>query len=287
MSVHAIARTGFGHGTNDLYDRARPSYQPFALSYIRSVVRSTSPINVVEIGAGTGIFTRALLAHPEWASAINQIKAVEPSPGMREVFSKTVQDDRVTIDDGTFENTGVGDEWADLLVIAQAFHWCPDYDRAFAEFARILNPEGVAVLIWNLEDRDRAHWVAGLRNRIERHENDSPQFRLNLWRQAFETTSYKQCFQSPVERVWPYNLPATVDIAVERASSKSYIAVLPDAEKAEVRKDVRNIVEEGEGRVWIDEDKGVFEYPYQVFVVVAHKVKTAGRSVLFDGFEGC
>ncbi|GLB34909.1 putative methyltransferase [Lyophyllum shimeji] len=272
MSVHAIAQTGFGHGTNDLYDRARPSYQPLALSYIRSAVKSTTPINVVEIGAGTGIFTRALLAHPEWASSINQIKAVEPSAGMREVFSKTVRDERVAIDNGTFENSGVEDGWADLVVIAQAFHWCPDYDRAFAEFARILNPEGVVVLIWNLEDRDRARWVAELRNRIERHENNTPQFRLNLWRQAFETQSYKQTFQSPVEKVWPYDLPATVDIAVDRALSKSYIAILPEVEKAQIRKDVRNIVEEGEGKVWIDEDKGVFEYPYQVFVVVARKV---------------
>jgi SAM-dependent methyltransferase len=35
----------------------------------------------------------------------------------------------------------------------QAFHWCPDYDAAAAEFARILKPGGIAVLIWNLEDR--------------------------------------------------------------------------------------------------------------------------------------
>ncbi|KAF8077903.1 S-adenosyl-L-methionine-dependent methyltransferase [Lyophyllum atratum] len=260
MSVHTIAQIGFGQGTNELYDRARPSYQPFALSYIRDIVKGTSPINIVEIGAGTGIFTRALLAHPVWASA-----------GMREVFSRTVQDKRVTIDDGTFENTGVEDQWADLVVIAQAFHWCPDYDRACAEFARILKREGAMVLIWNLEDRDRARWVARLRNRIERHENDTPQFRLNLWRQAFETTSYKQFFRSPVEKVWPYNLPATLDIAIDRASSKSYIAVLPDAERKEVREDVRNIVEKGEDRVWIEEDKGIFEYPYQVFVLAAHK----------------
>jgi ubiquinone/menaquinone biosynthesis C-methylase UbiE len=35
----------------------------------------------------------------------------------------------------------------------QAFHWCTDYDAAMTEFARILNPNGVLALIWNLEDR--------------------------------------------------------------------------------------------------------------------------------------
>ena len=36
---------------------------------------------------------------------------------------------------------------------SQAFHWCPDYDKAAREFARILKPDGIVALIWNLEDR--------------------------------------------------------------------------------------------------------------------------------------
>jgi ubiquinone/menaquinone biosynthesis C-methylase UbiE len=123
------------------------------------------------IGAGTGIFTRALLDQ-KWSSDFKEIKAVEPSSGMREVFSKTVSNDRVTISlsEGTFDTTGIEDRWGDLVVIAQvallyiqycqdlnftvqAFHWCPDYDRACAEFARILKPDGIVAFIWNLEDR--------------------------------------------------------------------------------------------------------------------------------------
>ena len=73
------------------------------------------------IGAGTGIFTRALLAHPEWATSIAALKAVEPSDGMRDVWTKTVKDSdgRTAIVKGTFDNTGVEDGWADLIVIAQ------------------------------------------------------------------------------------------------------------------------------------------------------------------------
>ncbi|KNZ71795.1 hypothetical protein J132_07284 [Termitomyces sp. J132] len=270
MSVHVTAQAGFGQGTNELYDRVRPSYQDFSLDYIRDVAKQTVSVRIVEIGAGTGIFTRALLAHPRWTSDVQQIKAVEPSAGMREVFEKTVIDERVTVHDGTFDNTGVEDHWADLVIIAQAFHWCPDYDKASAEFARILKPGGSLVLIWNLEDRGRARWVAQLRDRIEIHEQGTPQFRLNLWHQTFETVSYREFFESPVEKIWPYKLPTNVDIVVDRASSKSYIAVLPPIDKAEVQADVRRIVDEGEDKVWIDKEKGVFEYPYQVFVVVAH-----------------
>lgn len=38
---------------------------------------------------------------------------------MREVFSKTVKDDRISISEGYFDATGVEDGWADLVVIAQ------------------------------------------------------------------------------------------------------------------------------------------------------------------------
>lgn len=106
------------------------------------------------LGAGTGIFTRALLAHPDWAGAVGQLRAVEPSAGMRAQFERTVDDARASIADGTFADTHAPDGWADLVVIAQAFHWChPDYESAVREFARVLKPDGVVALVWNLEDR--------------------------------------------------------------------------------------------------------------------------------------
>lgn len=76
------------------------------------------------IGAGTGIFTRALLAHTEWISAVGTLKAVEPVEGMREQFSKTsLKDDpRVSIQEGSFSQTNVGEGEADLVVIAQVCH---------------------------------------------------------------------------------------------------------------------------------------------------------------------
>ena len=40
-----------------------------------------------------------------------------------------------------------------LTYTLEAFHWCPDYDSASKEFARILKPTGVVAFIWNLEDR--------------------------------------------------------------------------------------------------------------------------------------
>jgi len=269
--VHNVAQKGFGVGTNELYDRARPSYQHAPLSYIRTKISGSGPLNIVEVGAGTGIFTRALLAHPEWSHSINKLRAIEPSAGMRDVFSKTVKDDRVSIAEGTFQDTGVEDGWADLVVVAQAFHWCPDYDKAAAEFARVLKPDGIVVLIWNLEDRDAAAWVAQLRDCYEQHEHGTPQFRLNLWQETFSTPSYNANFRNPITDNSTYTLPGTRDIVVDRACSKSYIAVLPEAKKDEVVRDVEQIIDRGDGLVWTDKEKGIFEYPYKTYVVVWEK----------------
>ena len=38
---------------------------------------------------------------------------------MRDQFIKSVKDPRVSIREGTFDNTGIEDGWADLIVIAQ------------------------------------------------------------------------------------------------------------------------------------------------------------------------
>ncbi len=38
---------------------------------------------------------------------------------MREIFSKTIDDKRVTVSDGSFTETGIPDGWADLITVAQ------------------------------------------------------------------------------------------------------------------------------------------------------------------------
>ncbi|KAF8447430.1 S-adenosyl-L-methionine-dependent methyltransferase [Boletus edulis BED1] len=270
--IHSVAHVGFAAGTNELYDRARPSYPQDSVRLIKKAVDNATPLNIVEIGAGTGLFTRTLLADEDNETRIASLKAIEPSAGMREVFKQRVSHESVSISDGTFDNVpSVENGWADLIIIAQAFHWCPDYGKACAEFARILKPGGAVAFIWNLENRDAAGWVAQLRDRIEIHERGSPQFRLGLWRQAFSTESYNNYFKPPEEKEWVYQVATSEEICVDRALSKSYISILPPDQKQSVIDDIKAIVARGDGKVWIDESKGVFEYPYKTLVVLARK----------------
>lgn len=266
--VHSLAAEGFGIGKGELYDRARPSYPSDALAAIRNALRTEPPYNVVELGAGTGIFTRALLAN--WKDDIKELYAVEPSEGFRDVFTKTTLDNRVSTRAGTFQDTGAPDGWADAVIIAQAWHWCPDHDAAITEIARVLKPGGVAFFIWNLEDRDATSWVARLRDTIEPYENGAPQYRLGLWRATFSTKSYTSLFDKEEELLWAYTLPGSVQIVTDRACSKSYIATLPVAEREKVVATIAKILAE-EPRTWINEAEGIFEYPYKTTLVVMRK----------------
>lgn len=110
-----------------LYNAARPSYPPQAVSHILSLPSpSSTALSVVELGAGTGIFTRLLL--DQGVGRIKDILAVEPAEGMRRGFGNSMIKDRsqgVTLEvvDGQFDRIARGENEVDLVVAAQAFHW--------------------------------------------------------------------------------------------------------------------------------------------------------------------
>lgn len=119
--------------------------------------------------------------------------------------------------------------------------------------------------------RNRSTWVAQLRDNYEQYESGSPQFRLGLWRATFSTPTYSANFAPPVENVWDYVLHGTRDIVVDRACSKSYIARLSPEDRAKLIAEIDTLLQRKENFTWVDEDKGVFEYPYQTFLVVSKK----------------
>lgn len=271
-SVHDKAKVGFGTGTNELYDRARPTYPAPSLDFMRAKLTGSGPYNIIEIGSGTGLFTRTLLAHPQWQDCIGNIHAVEPSEGMRNTFQAKTQDDRVTTHEGTFTETGEQDGWADAVVIAQAFHWAhPNYEASMKEISRVLKPQGTAFFIWNLEDRESAQWVAKVRDQYEQYEENTPQFRLNHWEVTFQTPGYISSFHAPERSTTAWVVPTTKAGVQDRVLSKSYITLLSDEQKKKLCEEIEKVVEQ-EDKTWIDESSGVFAYPYKTTVISMKKL---------------
>ena len=108
--------------------------------------------DVVDLGAGTGIFSRllALLGH--------RVTAVEPDPQMRAQLAAT--SDGVTPLEGSAEAIPLPDGSVGAVVAAQAFHWFDNHE-ARAEIARVLADGGVFAPIWNVRD-ESVPWVAEL-----------------------------------------------------------------------------------------------------------------------------
>ncbi|GAC1543284.1 MAG: class I SAM-dependent methyltransferase [Vulcanimicrobiaceae bacterium] len=118
------------------YDRYRPTYPREAIAAILDGL--PVPATIADIGAGTGIATRAL------ASAGANAVAIEPNDEMRAIAAAHGLDARP----GTAAATGLPDGSVDGVTCFQAFHWFAN-EAALGEFARVLRDGGRLALIWN------------------------------------------------------------------------------------------------------------------------------------------
>jgi len=131
-----------GLATN--YSKFRPGYAEAALTALLSQVRHTiDEIDFVDVGAGTGIWTR-MVAERGCASAI----AIEPNDDMREQGKADSGNLAITWKKGSGENTGLANNSVDLLTMASSFHWV-DFDKGISEFHRVLRPGGQMAVLWN------------------------------------------------------------------------------------------------------------------------------------------
>ncbi|MEU1809319.1 class I SAM-dependent methyltransferase [Micromonospora aurantiaca (nom. illeg.)] len=134
------------------YDRFRPRYPEAAL---RWALDGLHDAQVVDLGAGTGILTRGLLA---LTGPVAQVVPVEPDPGMRARLADATPG--TTALAGSAEAVPLPDRSADAVLVGQAYHWF-DRERAHAEVARVLRPGGTFAPVWNIRD-ERVGWVAEL-----------------------------------------------------------------------------------------------------------------------------
>jgi selenocysteine lyase/cysteine desulfurase/SAM-dependent methyltransferase len=125
----------------DDYARHRPSYPPEAIDAVFAGLAPAAQLEVVDVGAGTGISTRLL------AERGATVVGIEPNAEMREAALSTGLDVR----DGHADSVGLPEASADLIASFQAFHWFAT-PEAIAEFARVLRPGGRVALVWNERD---------------------------------------------------------------------------------------------------------------------------------------
>jgi SAM-dependent methyltransferase len=227
VPVHQAAARGFGRAAES-YERSRPDYPKEALDRLIQELEISRACSVMDLGAGTGKLTRMLV--PTGA----HLTAIEPIESMRAALARAVPGVEVVA--GTAEAIPAEDGSFDAVVCAQAFHWF-DGERALAEIHRVLRPHGRLALVWNLRD-ESVGWVRRMTEIIDRHLGDTPSGRSGAWRLAFSATDL---FGTLHQLRFPHRQELDLDGLVERVSSISYIAVLPEEQRGLVLDDIRDL----------------------------------------------
>lgn len=143
------------------YDRFRPRYPKRAIEALLAGFAPES--DVVDIGAGTGISSRALARHGA------RVIAIEPNDEMRAFAASRGVDARP----GRATGTGLPPASADLVTAFQAFHWFTNRD-ALDEFARILRPGGRVGLVWNERHTEHDTFTREVRSIEKRFSGNAP-----------------------------------------------------------------------------------------------------------------
>ncbi len=225
--IHSAAQ-GFETGAS-AYERGRPDYPAEVAGWLTGTLGLGPGRTVLDLGAGTGKFTRYLAA--TGATVI----AVEPVNGMRAKLVATLPGVEALA--GTAEAIPLPDASVDAVVCAQAFHWFAS-KAALAEVSRVLRPGGRFGLIWNMRDESN-EWVAAISDIIQPYEGDAPRAYKGTWKAAFPVPTL-----TPLEEQrFVYGHTGTPeDVIVNRTLSTSFIAKLPDAERESVATRLRALI---------------------------------------------
>ena len=122
-----------------LYERFRPGY-PREL--MEAVVADTGDGPVLEIGAGTGKATRALLALGK------RVHALEPDARMAAVLQVHCGPGLDQVDHAMLEHAQLPAGYFPLAIAAQSWHWV-DAEIAYDRTADALMPNGRLALLWH------------------------------------------------------------------------------------------------------------------------------------------
>jgi ubiquinone/menaquinone biosynthesis C-methylase UbiE len=126
------------------YAKYRPSYPKEAIDCILEGLGEPSQLLAADIGAGTGISSRLL------ADRGVKVIAIEPNLEMRQAATPHPL---VEFEDGSAENTQLGDRCVDLVTCFQSFHWF-NPEPTLKEFQRILKPQGRLAVVWNNRNKE-------------------------------------------------------------------------------------------------------------------------------------
>jgi SAM-dependent methyltransferase len=234
----SVRARSFGAIAED-YDRLRPSPAPEALDWL---VPAGARI-VVDVAAGTGLFTRAL------QTRVPRVIAVEPDPRMRAVL--TDRSPGVDALDGTGESIPLVDASVDAVFVSSAWHWLDEH-RAVPEMARVLRDGGRLGVVWSSRDRE-IEWVRTLdRLPWQSVEADQAAERRHRGRRSVGVDT-SGLFEQVDTTSFAFTRRMTVDDLVAMTATYSLVITASEEDRKEVLRRAREtVVTHSDGKSELD-----------------------------------
>jgi SAM-dependent methyltransferase len=148
------------------YVASRPSYPLASIDAIFPGLGDPATLVVADLGAGTGISSRAI------AERGPHVLAIEPNAAMRNAAQP---DPRIEWIDGTAERTTLADRSVDTVTAFQSWHWV-DHAAATAEAFRVVRPGGRLAVVYNERD-ERDPFTAAFGEIVRRYATDATEQR--------------------------------------------------------------------------------------------------------------
>jgi SAM-dependent methyltransferase len=231
LSIHPQAARGFGRAAEE-YERGRPGYPAAATAWLGQQLGLCTGRTALDVGAGTGKLTRALL--PTGAKVI----AVEPLDQMRAVLEREAPEAQAL--PGRAEAIPLADASVDAIAVGQAFHWF-DGPGALAEFHRVLRADGRLGLIWNRRDSTQPLHRA-IDEIIDRYRLDVPAYNSDVWSKVF---AHNPLFAELDRAQFTFDQELDGQGLVDRITSISYVSALEDGPRRRVEEQLRALAEDG------------------------------------------
>ncbi len=232
MPLHPLA-ANFA-SVADVYERGRPDYPPAAIGALAAELDLAPGARVLDLAAGTGKLTRALLA------AGLDVVAVEPQGALRETLVAGVGAERVL--EGFAEEIPLPDSSVDAVTVADAIHWF-DHHAALAEMRRVLREGGGLAVLVTTPDWSGASWASELGELIVERRPEHPQFEGPPWQEAARASG---AWSEPREVRVTASQPASPERVRDHVASISWIAAMPERERSATLAKVAAIIRDGE-----------------------------------------
>lgn len=218
----------------DAYERGRPEYAPAVVGAFAAELGVSPGDRVLDLAAGTGKLTRALLAF-----GLDAV-AVEPQGPLRDKLIERIGSDRVK--DGVAEDIPLPDCSQKAVTVADAFHWF-DRARALAEIHRVLAPGGGLALFSTVPDWRGASWAGELGQLVQGTRPEHPHFDGPPWQEAVREADG---WAAPREIRVTTSQAADPERVLDHMASMSWIAAMPEADRQATLERMRTLVLSGD-----------------------------------------